>query len=199
MNSYNAQCIGQYMNCYIIDRIDFINKMQQGMSLEEYWYIQKNKKEIFISRGTKNAVHPFLCYRFIVNGKTYYGTSKVGYSRDIHARMAGKPCKVYYRSDNPYISSPGDINGNIPDDESQPLSIVAMVMGILSLSLFCIPFASIAISGISFALSLIARSGKKTNNYFALAGIICSGIALLSGIFCTIAFMFLYYSKQLPF
>ena len=113
--------------------------------------------------------------------------------------MAGSPCKVYYRSDNPYISSPGDINGNTPDDESQPLSIVAMVMGILSLSLFCIPFASIAISGISFALSLIARSGKKTNNYFALAGIICSGIALLSGIIGTIVFMFLYYTNQLPF
>ena len=136
--------------------------------------------------GTQNFKNPFLSYRFEVNGKTYYGTSKVGYSRDIHARMAGKPCKVYFQSNNPYISCPGDLNSNMPDDTAQPLSITAMVMGLISLGFSWIPLVSLIISGISLALSIFALHNKKTNNMFAWAGIICSGIALLIGILITL-------------
>ena len=35
MSNYDAQCIGQYTKYYIIDRVNFINKMQEGMSIEE--------------------------------------------------------------------------------------------------------------------------------------------------------------------
>ena len=189
MSNFDAQCTGQYTKYYIIDRVNFINKMQEGMSIEEYWHIQKNTRKIYVSMGTQNAKNPFLSYRFEVNGKTYYGTSKVGYSRDIHARMAGKPCKVYFQSNNPYISCPGDLNSNMPDDTAQPLSITAMVMGLISLGFSWIPFVSFIISGISLTLSIFALHNKKTNNIFAWAGIICSGIALLIGILITLIFI----------
>lgn len=189
MSNFDAQCTGQYTKYYIIDRVNFINKMQEGMSIEEYWHIQKNTRKIYVSMGTQNAKNPFLSYRFEVNGKTYYGTSKVGYSRDIHARMAGKPCKVYFQSNNPYISCPGDLNSNMPDDTAQPLSITAMVMGLISLGFSWIPFVSFIISGISLTLSIFALHNKKTYNIFAWAGIICSGIALLIGILITLIFI----------
>ena len=189
MSNFDAQCTGQYTKYYIIDRVNFINKMQEGMSIEEYWHIQKNTRKIYVSMGTQNAKNPFLSYRFEVNGKTYYGTSKVGYSRDIHARMAGKPCKVYFQANNPYISCPGDLNSNMPDDTAQPLSITAMVMGLISLGFSWIPFVSFIISGISLTLSIFALHNKKTNNIFAWAGIICSGIALLIGILITLIFI----------
>lgn len=189
MNNFDAQCIGQYTKYYIIDRADFINKIQEGMSIEEYWYIQKNTKKVYVSMGTQNFKNPFLSYRFEVNGKTYYGTSQVGYSRDIHARMAGKPCKVYFQSNNPYISCPGDIDSNTPDSTAQPLSITAMVLGLISLFLSCIPFISFLMGGISFVLGIVALQKKKSNNNFAWAGIICSGIALVIGILITLLFV----------
>ena len=189
MNNFDAQCIGQYTKYYIIDRADFINKIQEGMSIEEYWYIQENTKKVYVSGGTQNFKNPFLSYRFEVNGKTYYGTSQVGYSRDIHARMAGKPCKVYFQSNNPYISCPGDIDSNTPDSTAQPLSITAMVLGLISLFLSCIPFISFLMGGISFVLGIVALQKKKSNNNFAWAGIICSGIALVIGILVTLLFV----------
>lgn len=189
MSNYDAQCIGQYTKYYIIDRVNFINKMREGMSIEEYWDLQKNTRKIYMSIGTQNAKRPFLSYRFEVNGKTYYGTSKVGYNRYTHTKMDGKPCKVYFQSNNPYISCPGDLDSNMPDDTAQPLSIASMVMGLLSLCFSCIPFFSFLFSGLSLALSIFALYNKKTNNIFAWAGIICSGIALLMGIFAVLLFI----------
>lgn len=189
MNNFDAQCIGQYTKYYIIDRVDFMNKVQEGMSIEEYWNIQQNTRKVYVSIGTVNAKNPFLSYRFEVNGKTYYGTSRVGYSRDIHARMADTPCKVYFQSDNPYISRVGDMNSSAPGEIAQPLNIVAMVMGICSLAFSCIPFFSFIFSAIALAFSIVALNKKKANNYFALAGIICSGIALLIAILVIILFI----------
>lgn len=131
MSNFDAQCTGQYTQYYIIDRADFINKIQTGMSIEEYWNIQQNTRKIYFSVGTQNFKRPFLSYRFVVNGRTFYGTSKIGYSRDIHARMAGRPCKVYFQSNNPYISCPGDVDGTTPDDVAQPISLTAMVLGMI--------------------------------------------------------------------
>lgn len=182
MEKYDSQCIGEYTRYYIIDRAYFMQKIQEGMSIEEYWEIQKNTKKIYVSIGTQNIRCPFLSYRFEVNGKTYYGTSKVGYSRDIHERTAGKRCKVYYSSKNPYLSSPGDLKSNVPDDTAHPLSIASMVTGLISLCISCIPLFSIIIGGLSLALSIFALQKKKTNNLFAWAGIICSGISLLIGL-----------------
>ena len=186
MSNFDAQCIGQYTQYYIIDRADFINKIQTGMSIEEYWNIQKNTRKIYFSVGTQNAKRPFLSYRFVVNGRTFYGTSKIGYSRDIHARMAGRPCKVYFQSNNPYISCPGDVDSNTPDDVAQPISITAMVLGMISLFVAWIPIISLLFGGTALALGIVALRKKKANNYFAWAGIICSGIALLIGILVTI-------------
>lgn len=192
MGNYDSQCTGQYTKYYIIDRANFMQKIQEGMSIEEYWEIQKNTRKIYVSIGTQNVRCPFMSYRFVVNGKTYYGTSKIGYSRDIHARMAGKPCKVYFQSNNPYLSSPGDINSNTSDDTAQPLSIASMVTGILSLCISCIPFFSIVIGGLSLALGIFALQKKKTNNIFAWAGTICSGIAILIGLIVILLFISIY-------
>ena len=189
MSNFDAQCTGQYTQYYIIDRADFINKIQTGMSIEEYWNIQQNTRKIYFSVGTQNFKRPFLSYRFVVNGRTFYGTSKIGYSRDIHARMAGRPCKVYFQSNNPYISCPGDIDSNTPDSTAQPLSITAMVLGLISLFLSCIPFISFLMGGISFVLGIVALQKKKSNNNFAWAGIICSGIALMIGMLVTLLFV----------
>ena len=189
MSNYDSQCVGQYTQYYIIDRADFINKVQAGMSLEEYWYYQQNTRKIYFSVGTQNVRCPFMSYRFVVNGRMFYGTSKIGYSRDIHARMAGKPCKVYFQSYNPYISCPGDYEGNTPDDDVQPLSITSMVMGLISLFAGLFPFISLLISGPSLAIGIIALRRKKTNNIFALAGIITSGIGLFTGIIVSIIFV----------
>ena len=186
MSNFDAQCIGQYTQYYIIDRADFINKIQTGMSIEEYWNIQQNTRTIYFSVGTQNFKRPFLSYRFVVNGRTFYGTSKIGYSRDIHARMAGRPCKVYFQSNNPYISCPGDVDGTTPDDVAQPISLTAMVLGMISLFVAWIPIISLLFGGTGLALGIVALRKKKTNNYFAWAGIICSGIALLIGILATI-------------
>ena len=198
MENYDSQCTGQYTKYYIIDRANFIRKIQEGMSIEEYWEIQKTTRKIYFSVGTQNVRCPFLSYRFEVNGKTYYGTSKVGYSRDIHARTAGKPCKVYYSSKNPYQSSPGDLNSNMPDDTAQPLSIACMVMGLISLCFSCIPFFSILLGGLSLALSIFALHKKKTNNIFAWAGIICSGIALCLGLLVALLFIAVFVFGLLP-
>ena len=182
MNNYDAQCTGHYTQYYIIDRTNFIIKMREGMSIEEYWELQQTTRKPTVSIGAHNSIRPFLSYRFEVNGKTYYGTSKIGYSRDVHARMAGKPCKVYFQASNPYLSSPGDLHSNTPDDSAMPLSIASMVTGFISFLFLFIPFISIFISALSITLGIFALHRKKTNNFFAWSGIICSGASLMIGI-----------------
>ncbi|MGN0495180.1 MAG: hypothetical protein ACI4GW_03020 [Lachnospiraceae bacterium] len=55
MGNYDSQCTGQYTKYYIIDRANFMQKIQEGMSIEEYWNIQKNTRKIYVSIVTQNA------------------------------------------------------------------------------------------------------------------------------------------------
>ncbi|MGN0325577.1 MAG: hypothetical protein ACI4DW_04655 [Lachnospiraceae bacterium] len=61
-----------------------------------------------------------------------------------------------------------------------------MVLGMISLFVAWIPIISLLFGGTALALGIVALRKKKTNSYFAWAGIICSGIALLIGILVTI-------------
>ena len=74
---------------------------------------------------------------------------------------------------------------NVQQNQSAGLAIASMVLGIISLVLFCVWFISIPTGVIGLILSSISLSTKKSGRGMAIAGLVCSliGIALYIIIF----------------
>ncbi|MCX7658332.1 MAG: DUF4190 domain-containing protein [Oscillospiraceae bacterium] len=62
------------------------------------------------------------------------------------------------------------------------LSIASMVLGILSILFFCIPYISIPLAIVGLVLGIISLVKKQGGKGMAIAGVICSAIGLLIGI-----------------
>lgn len=99
-----GQVKGIYREYGIYDRFDFVNKMREGLSYEEFVEIDKKAGIRFNMGPGRSAKNKYVPYEFEVDGKKYYGTTKVAYSIDIRAGMAGKPCNVTYDDADPYKS-----------------------------------------------------------------------------------------------
>lgn len=63
--------------------------------------------------------------------------------------------------------------------ESQALAIAGMVLGIISLVCCCSGYIALVIGIVGFILSLIVLLQKKPGKGMAIAGIICSAIAVI--------------------
>lgn len=70
----------------------------------------------------------------------------------------------------------------MPQKKSNGMAIASMVLGIISLLLFCIPYFAIPASIVGLILGIISIRGKKDGKGMAIAGIILSSIALLIGV-----------------
>lgn len=186
MSTYDSQCVGHYTGYYAINRQVFMEKIQQGMSVEEYFNNQKGTFKLYMTSGVQNGKHPFAIYQYEVDGKIYYGTTKVGYSRDIHYRLKGRECKVYYMSSNPYFSSPGDIDGDKCEDETAPKNLLAFVLSLIAAVICYFPILPIILGIVSLFLSIGAYKNQKSHNVFAIAGIIMSSIAIVVSLISTI-------------
>ena len=71
-----------------------------------------------------------------------------------------------------------DQNNNVPQTESKGLSIASMVLGIIALVLFCIPFVCFPCGIISVILGGVSLAGKKAGKGMAVAGLVCSLVAI---------------------
>lgn len=72
-----------------------------------------------------------------------------------------------------------DQNNNVPQTESKGLSIASMVLGIIALVLFCIPFICFPCGIISVILGGVSLATKKGGKGMAIAGLVCSLVAIL--------------------
>lgn len=70
----------------------------------------------------------------------------------------------------------------MPPKKSNGMSIASMVLGIISLVVFCVPYFSIPASIVGLILGIISIRGKKDGKGMAVAGIILCSIALLIGV-----------------
>ena len=61
----------------------------------------------------------------------------------------------------------------------QGLAIASLVLGILSLVCCCTVYPSLIMGIVSFVLSLVVLIQKKPGKGMAIAGLICSGIAIV--------------------
>ncbi|MCQ2516185.1 MAG: hypothetical protein MJ094_04915 [Saccharofermentans sp.] len=186
MGTYDSHCVGFYTGYYAINRQVFMEKIQQGMTAEEFFNEQKGTFKLYVATGVQNGKHPFSIYQYEVDGKTYYGTTKVGYSRDIHYGLKGKACKVYYMSSNPYISSPGDIDGDKSEDDTAPKNLLAFILALISSVLCGVPVLPIILGIVALFVSISAYKNQKSHNVFAIFGIVLSSIAILVGLISTI-------------
>lgn len=73
-------------------------------------------------------------------------------------------------------------NGQEVPKESQTLAIVGMVLGILSLLCCCVTYLSIVLAVVSLVLSIVSIVQKKPGKGMAIAGIVCSAVALVIGV-----------------
>ncbi len=62
------------------------------------------------------------------------------------------------------------------------LSIAAMVLGILSILFFCIPYISLPLAIVGLILGIISLVKKQGGRGMAIAGVICSAIGFIIGI-----------------
>ena len=75
-----------------------------------------------------------------------------------------------------------DQNNNVPQTESKGLSIASMVLGIIALVLFCIPFVCFPCGIISVILGGVSLAGKKAGKGMAVAGLYAVGASILSSV-----------------
>lgn len=69
---------------------------------------------------------------------------------------------------------------NQPPQEGQGMAIAGMVLGIISLVCCCSGYIALVIGIVGFVLSLIVLLQKKPGKGMAIAGIICSAVAVIS-------------------
>ena len=69
---------------------------------------------------------------------------------------------------------------NVPQKQSKGLAIASMVLGIVSLVLFCFAYISIPAGIVGVILGGVSLATKKAGKGMAIAGVVCSiiGIAL---------------------
>lgn len=70
---------------------------------------------------------------------------------------------------------------------SKGLSIASMVLGIIALVLFCIPYVCIPCGLIGLILGGVALATKKAGKGMAIAGLVCSIIGIAIYVICLIA------------
>lgn len=167
---------GVYKEYGIFDRVDFVNKMQSGMSYEEY--VEKSKQAIIkvaIGPG-KSARNRYVAYEYEVEGKKYYGTTHVAYSIDIRSNMIGKTCLIEYDDEHPYQSR---ISKDDTVSKGVNTSVMSMVFGIISscTSFFVLP--SIVLSILGFVYFAKAKKQEEFNAFVGYSGLIFSILGLV--------------------
>lgn len=76
---------------------------------------------------------------------------------------------------------------NIPNSQpSKGLSIASMVLGIISLVLFCIPYLCIPCGLIGLILGGVSLATKKDGKGMAIAGLVCSIIGIALYVICIV-------------
>ncbi|HOV40538.1 MAG TPA: DUF4190 domain-containing protein [Oscillospiraceae bacterium] len=101
------------------------------------------------------------------NSYQQYGSTENSYSQSSYQQ----PAQQYN-----YYQQPGN-----PPAKSG-LSIASMVLGILSILFFCIPYISIPLAIVGLILGIISLVKKQGGKGMAIAGVICSAIGFVIGI-----------------
>lgn len=79
-----------------------------------------------------------------------------------------------------------DQNTNMPQTESKGMAIASMVLGIVSLVLFCFVYVCVPCGIISIILGGITLAKKKAGKGMAIAGVVCSIIGIAVYVILTI-------------
>lgn len=91
-------------------------------------------------------------------------------------------------SNTPY---PGMGQSPYPDKRSYGMELAALVLGILSLSLFCCPYVSLPCGALAIILALLSRGGERKCSSRGLGSLILGSLGLGLGLLFMI-FAFLY-------
>lgn len=92
---------------------------------------------------------------------------------------------------NNYPPYPGMGQSPYPDRRSSGMELAALVLGILSLSLFCCPYASLPCGALAIILALLSRGGERKCSSRGLGSLILGSLGLGLGLLFMV-FAFLY-------
>lgn len=73
--------------------------------------------------------------------------------------------------------------------EKKGQSVASMVLGIISITTFCIPFLPIVLAAVALILGIMSMVNKKGGRNLAIAGIICGAVGLVAGIYMGISYV----------
>lgn len=79
-----------------------------------------------------------------------------------------------------------NMNNNLPQNESKGLAIASMVLGIVALVLFCIPYVCIPAGIIAIILGGVSIATKKGGKGMAIAGLVCAIVGVAVYVILTI-------------
>lgn len=71
-----------------------------------------------------------------------------------------------------------DQNNNMQPSSSTGLAVASMVLGIISLVLFCIPYICFPTGIIGIILGAVSLGSKKGGKGMAIAGLVCSAVSM---------------------
>lgn len=71
-----------------------------------------------------------------------------------------------------------DQNNNVQPSNSTGLAIASMVLGIVSLVFFCVPYICFLTGIIGIILGAISLGTKKGGKGMAIAGLVCSAVSM---------------------
>lgn len=80
-----------------------------------------------------------------------------------------------------------NMQNNVPNaGQSKGLAIASMVLGIISVVLFCIPYIGIPCGVIALILGGVSLATKKGGKGMAIAGLVCGIIGIAVYVICLI-------------
>lgn len=182
-----ATCNGVYTDYSVFDRIDFAEKMRNGVTIEEYMEAERNAGFRLAIGPGKSGKNRYVVFSYQVDGSVYYGVLTTAYSFDIRKRLVGRSCLVEYDPLNP---SDGRIAKEDPGNRGLGYSVACMVMGILSACMSCFVLPGLICGIISCVLFGMSRkvdpegAGKIMRIcglVFAILGLVTSVVSLAAG------------------
>lgn len=71
-----------------------------------------------------------------------------------------------------------NVNNNVPQNQPKGLAIASMVLGIVAIVLFCIPYVCIPAGIVAIILGGVSLATKKGGKGMAIAGLVCAIIGI---------------------
>jgi len=181
-----AIATGRYLGYGIFDKMDFVNKMRTGMTFEDF--VEEDRKTVIRiptrhGRGGKNRYVP---YEFEVDGKLYYGTTKLAYSWDIRNGMQGKTCQIAYEPADPFVNS---VSKSDKVQTGLNNSLMAFILALASFLTGALIVPPVVLSIISFVFLGKSKKVNEGSKAMSIAALVLSILGIVSSFICLIIYI----------